>query len=225
MNPLPERDSIVAIIPAAGRGERLGLGPKAFLKLGPETLLQRVVRQVRPHVGRMLVGVAQDMVASAREQVGTDAEVHAGGTTRQATMRALFDRTHEPLVLVMDANRPFVRPALIASILASAWTTGAAATFMQARAPMVTVVDGMVSLPESSGPAGVTVTPQAFLRERLTAAFAHADGNGVTDASLSRLMSDAGIRVAAVAGDEFSFKITTEFEWTIARHLVDDERS
>ena len=225
MNPLPKRDSIAAIVPAAGRGERLGLGPKAFLKLGTETLLQRAVRQVRPHVGRILVGVAQDSVASAREQVSSDAEVHAGGSTRQATMRGLFDRTDEPLVLVLDANRPFVQPALIASILANAWTTGAAATFVQTLAPMATVVDGMVRLLESSGPAGVTTTPQAFLRERLTEAFAHAEGNGVTDASLSRLMSDAGIPVAAVAGDEFNFKITIDFDWTIARYLVDSERS
>jgi 2-C-methyl-D-erythritol 4-phosphate cytidylyltransferase len=224
MNPLAARDSTVAVIPAAGRGQRLGLGQKAFLKLGPETLLQRAVRQLRPHVGRILVGVATDMVASAREDVGTDAEVHTGGATRQATIRALFDRSQEPLVLVLDANRPFVQPALIANVLASAWATGAAATFVRLQAPMVVVVDGMVSLLESNGPAGVTATPQAFRRDRLAAAFAHADREGVTDVSLSRLMSDAGIPVAAITGDERSFKITTEFDWTIARQLLDDER-
>jgi 2-C-methyl-D-erythritol 4-phosphate cytidylyltransferase len=224
MNPPPARDSMVALIPAAGHGDRLGLGPKAFLKLGQETLLQRAVRQLQPHVGRILVGVAAERVASAREDVGNHAEVHVGGATRQATIRALFDRTQEPLVLVLDANRPFVQPALIANVLASAWASGAAATFVQARVPMVVVVDGVVRLVEFEGPAGVTATPQAFRRDRLAAAFAHADRKSVTDVSLSRLMSDAGIPVTAIAGDERSFKITTEFDWRIARQLLDDER-
>lgn len=214
---------MVAVVPAAGRGERLGFGPKAFLKLGPETLLQRAVRQLRPHVGRVLVGVAEDMVASAREDVSTNAEVHVGGATRQGTIRALFDCTQEALIIVLDANRPFIQPALIANVLASAWATGAAATFVPARAPMVDVVDGVVTLLESNGLAGVTMTPQAFRRDRLAAAFSHADRDGVTDASLSRLMFDAGIPVAAIAGDERNFKITTEFDWIIARRMLDGE--
>ena len=219
----PPRESIVALIPAAGRGDRLGLGPKAFLRLGPETLLQRAVRQLRPHVGRILVGVEADKVASAREDVGVDAEVHAGGAMRQATVRALFDRTQEPLVLVLDANRPFVAPMLIANVLAGAWATGAAATFVPARSPTVVMVDGMIRMSEFAGTAGVTATPQAFRRERLAAAFAHADRGGVADASLSRLMSDAGIPVTAIAGDERTFKITTEFDWRIAQQLLADE--
>ena len=223
MNSLPARDSIVAVIAAAGRGERLGLGPKAFLKLGLETLLQRVVRLVRPHVGRILVAVPEDLVALAHVHVGADAEVHAGGATRQATIRTLFDRTQEPLVLVLDASRPFVQSPLIMNVLASAWATGAAATFVQVWAPVVVVVDGMVSLVESNGRSGVTATPQAFRRDRLAAGFAHADREGVTNVSLSRLMSDACIPVAAVSGDERSFKITTEFDWKIARCLLNDE--
>jgi 2-C-methyl-D-erythritol 4-phosphate cytidylyltransferase len=169
------------------------------------------------------VAIPEVLVALARVDVGADAEVHAGGATRQATIRTLFDRTQEPLVLVLDASRPFVQPTLIMSVLASAWATGAAATFVPVWAPMVVVVDGTVSLVESSGRPGVTATPQAFRRDRLAAGFAHADTEGVTNVSLSRLMSDACIPVAAVSGDERSFKITTEFDWTIARCLLNGE--
>src|SRR5688572_28063147 len=43
----PVFDDVEAVVQAAGDGERLGRGPKAFLTLGGQTLLERAVGAVR----------------------------------------------------------------------------------------------------------------------------------------------------------------------------------
>lgn len=44
---LPVRDDIGVVVLAAGEGRRLGLGPKAHVRLGDETFLARIVRTCR----------------------------------------------------------------------------------------------------------------------------------------------------------------------------------
>ena len=71
-------DEVDALVLAAGRGARLGLGPKAWLSLGGRTLLERAVAIMRDVAGRVIVGVAADELPRARALCG-DADVVPGG--------------------------------------------------------------------------------------------------------------------------------------------------
>jgi len=84
----------VALVLAAGSGTRLGMGPKAFLRLGESTLLARVVDVLSGCVDRILVGVPNTHMKQALAEVGNQAEVYPGGDTRHATILTLFERTN-----------------------------------------------------------------------------------------------------------------------------------
>ena len=67
-------------------GDRLGLGPKAWLVLGGRTLLERAVSVMREVCERVIVGVRSADVERASALCGADATVVAGGATHRETM-------------------------------------------------------------------------------------------------------------------------------------------
>lgn len=114
------------IVLAAGRGERLGLGPKAWLVLGGRTLLERAVSTMRLVADRVTVGVALVDLERARTLCGTDAVVVAGGATHRETMAAAFCAGSAPWVLVHDVAHPFLTPDLAHRVLEAARAGSAA---------------------------------------------------------------------------------------------------
>src|ERR1700712_212052 len=104
--------TVVALVPAAGRGERLGLGvPKAFVRVGSAPLLVHAVRRLREAgVDQVVVAVGVDERSRAAELLGGSADVVIGGVDRVGSVRAALaraDRTASVL-LVHDAARAFV---------------------------------------------------------------------------------------------------------------------
>src|SRR5215831_19171805 len=84
----------VAIVVAAGRGERMGAErPKAFLKLGGEPLLLHAVRafEAAPSVTGIVAVVPEAETSAARAILGTLAKLKAvvkGGERRQDSVLA-----------------------------------------------------------------------------------------------------------------------------------------
>jgi 2-C-methyl-D-erythritol 4-phosphate cytidylyltransferase / 2-C-methyl-D-erythritol 2,4-cyclodiphosphate synthase len=125
----------VAIVVAAGRGERMGAErPKAFLELGGEPLLLRAARafEAAPSVGQIVAVVPEPETEAAREQLRPLAKlsaVVAGGERRQDSVLAglrQVPETFDGVVLVHDAARPLVDVELIEAVAQQAAATGAA---------------------------------------------------------------------------------------------------
>lgn len=267
----------VVLIVAAGSGTRLGAGiPKALVPLpGGATILEHCLQGVdRSHQGShrgRLVGVVvvvppdpaaaeqlEQVCASAAERTGLPVRTVPGGRERADSVRAglsacaaLGDEpgaaapvTH---VLVHDAARPFVPPAVFLRV-EDALQAGAAAVV-----PAVPVTDTVktvtpwadtVKAPGSAGkgsePAPFQVvdtpvraalravqTPQGFelaalLRAHESARRAGEDAAALTDDSM--LMEAAGHTVAVVDGDAESFKITSALDLALAAAVL-QERS
>ena len=118
-------------MPAAGSGERLGVGiPKAFCELDGRTLLERAVVGLLESgvVDNVVVAVPADRVEQAKELLAEQATVVAGGANRiESVGRALaaltgasrasqaFDRPD--FVLVHDAARALTPPGLIVRVV------------------------------------------------------------------------------------------------------------
>ena len=111
-----------AIIVAAGRGLRAGSGgPKQYRSIAGRTVISRAmepfcghpdVSAVQPVLNPDDTVMFNEAVAELRYQPPT-----AGGATRQASVHAGLEALvgHAPdIVLIHDAARPFVTPALIA---------------------------------------------------------------------------------------------------------------
>jgi 2-C-methyl-D-erythritol 4-phosphate cytidylyltransferase len=114
MSPPHEVDALVL---AAGRGDRLGLGPKAWLMLGGRTLLERAVATMCLVADCVFVGVAPDHVDRARALCGNDVVVVPGGATQRETMLNAFRAGSAPLVLIHDVAHPFVTPILAREVI------------------------------------------------------------------------------------------------------------
>src|ERR1700709_164509 len=130
--PRPERTA--AILVAAGRGLRAGAGgPKQYRTIGGQTVIFRAMEAfcrhpdvfaVQPVVNPDDIPIFKDAVASLRHQPPTN-----GGATRQASVHAGLEAlaAEKPdIVLIHDAARPFVTPAVISRAIEAAQRTGAA---------------------------------------------------------------------------------------------------
>ena len=214
----------VAVVTAAGSGERLGAGiPKAYVELGGCTMLERAVDGLLASgvVDRVVVAVPADRVDETKLLLGDRAIVVAGGPERPETVRRALAAIGDPdFVLVHDAARPLT-PADQIQRVVTALREG-----LRAVIPVLPVVDTVkavdangvvVGTPERAGLRAVQ-TPQGFETELLRRAYDRAGGAMVTDdASLVELL---GTPVHTVAGDTRAFKITTPLDLRLAQALL-----
>lgn len=224
-----------AIVPAAGRGERLGPGaPKALRLLGGAPLLVHAVRAlIASHaVGLIVLAVPADQIDEVRvllDEPGpaTEIVIVAGGETRQesVSLALLALPNHIEVVLVHDAARPLVPAELVAAV----------ATAVHAGNPAV--VPGMqlvdtIKRVDDEGHVVVTVdrdvlraiqTPQGFNRRLLESAHAAADGGLATDDA--GLVEMVGERVLVIPGHEEGFKVTRPIDLVLAEALLARRRA
>lgn len=204
--------TVAAVVPAAGRGERLGPGePKALRLLAGRSLLAHAVARLRAagHVDLVVVAVPDGEQERTAHELGVVAVV--GGSDRRASVAAALAALppEVEVVLVHDAARPLAPSALVDRV-AAAVLSGAAAVV-----PGVPVADTIKRV----GPDGEVVetpdraslravqTPQGFRREVLERAHASVppDSPVTDDAGLVELL---GIPVLVIDGAEDAFKVT-----------------
>jgi 2-C-methyl-D-erythritol 4-phosphate cytidylyltransferase len=208
----------LAILVAAGRGERMGAGrPKAFLELAGEALLLRAARvfDAAPSVGRIVAVVPGDAVATARAllaPVRKLAAVVPGGDRRQDSVREGLKQApagFEGVVLVHDAARPLVDVALVEAVAREAAEAGAALPVVPVVDTVKRVRDGLVVETLDREELGAAQTPQGFRLPILARAYeaAFADRLTVTDEAMA--VERLGAPVRAVPGSPRNRKITT----------------
>jgi 2-C-methyl-D-erythritol 4-phosphate cytidylyltransferase len=219
-----------AIVPAAGRGERLGPGaPKALRLLGGVPLLVHAVRAlVRARlVDVVVVAAPPDDVAAVRgllidHDLGKDVEVVAGGSTRQESVRKALVSLAEDIdvVLVHDAARPLV-PAELVDAVAAAIRSGADAVIPTL--PIADTVkrigpDGTVAETLDRAALRAVQTPQGFRRNALERSHVAADGIDATDDA--GLAERAGIEVQTIPGSPDALKVTHPIDLAFAEALL-----
>ena len=221
----------VALIVAAGRGERLGSGrPKALVPLCGRPMLEWSVAalQAVPAVTRIIVALPADALDEA--PAGTVAV--SGGVQRSHSVRnALAACGDDDVVIVHDAARPLATPQLFQQALLELDRHPDAAAVIAA-APVADTI-------KEVGDDGVTVartldrsrlwavqTPQVFRRAALEGALSEA-----SDEQLGRATDDAwlveraGGAVRILGSDPGNMKITTPEDLRIAELLLAEVRT
>lgn len=215
--PRPERTA--AILVAAGRGLRAGAGgPKQYREIGGQTVIFRAMQAfcrhpdvfaVQPVVNPDDTAIFDQAVAGLRYQPPT-----SGGATRQASVHAGLEAlaAQKPdIVLIHDAARPFVTPAVISRAIDAVGRTGAAV-------PAIPVTDtikqigetgNVVATPERAG-LRIAQTPQAFRFDVILDAHRRAARDGRSDFTDDAALAEwAGLTVATFEGDPANMKLTT----------------
>jgi 2-C-methyl-D-erythritol 4-phosphate cytidylyltransferase/2-C-methyl-D-erythritol 2,4-cyclodiphosphate synthase len=213
-------DRMVALIVAAGSGSRAGGGlPKQYRRLGGKPLLAHAIEGLeRAGIGEIRVVIGEGQEALYRQAVGERLPSPViGGRERQDSVRngleAIAAQGGADSVFIHDAARPFL-PATVVGRLREALDQAEGAV------PVLPVVDTLAraeaQLGEPVSREGLfrVQTPQAFRFEAILAAHRQWSGGLATDdAQVARA---AGIRVAAVAGDEALGKLTHEEDFARA---------
>ncbi len=218
---------IAFLIVAAGLGERAGGGiPKQFRHLQGLPMLRRAAialdRSVSSALLQVVIGPGQERQAEEALAAIEHLPFVTGGATRQDSVRCGLEalEPHAPdLVLIHDAARPFVSQTLIDKLIA-ALAAGAYAAI-----PLLAVADTLKR--QENGAQWETIsrdglfraqTPQAFRFSVVLAAHRKFAATPVTDdMALAEL---AGIKVAAVAGEDINFKITRAEDFLLAEQLL-----
>jgi 2-C-methyl-D-erythritol 4-phosphate cytidylyltransferase len=215
-----------AVVPAAGRGERLGPDgpPKALRPVGGVPLLLHTVAALTAagSVGLVVVAAPGERLAEVRALLsGTGATVVAGGASRQASVGACLAALPDDVdvVLVHDAARPFAPPAFIDSV-AAAVRAGADAVL-----PVLPIVDtvkevhgDLVTGTVDRGALRAAQTPQGFRRAVLAAAHAAAGTVDATDDA--GLVEALGRPVTVIEGHPEAFKVTRPVDLLLAEALL-----
>jgi 2-C-methyl-D-erythritol 4-phosphate cytidylyltransferase len=216
--------STVAVVPAAGSGERLAAGaPKAFVNLGGRPMLERTLAGLRESgvVDSVVVAVPPSRTDEAKLVFGGDAVIVAGGSDRSESVRLALDAVGDAeFVLVHDAARALTPPSLIARVVAALQDGHGAVVPALPVADTIKAVDAngvVLGTPERAGLRAVQ-TPQGFRTDLLRSAYERAGNGGFTDdASVVEL---TGAQVQVVDGDPLAFKITTPTDLLLAEALL-----
>jgi 2-C-methyl-D-erythritol 4-phosphate cytidylyltransferase len=226
--------SVLAIIPAAGVGVRMGSDtPKQFLSLEGAPIFIHTLRKFSASaaIDAIYLGVRpEDMVQVgdnlASERFSKPLRMVNGGPSRQQTVQnALAEAPSETeIVVVHDAVRPFVDPDLIQQVVEAARRSGAAILGIPSVDTVKQVERKTIlgTLPRER--VVLAQTPQAFRYFLLRDAFARAEADGCQATDESSLVERLGIPVTVLMGSDRNIKITKPSDLPLARLYLAQER-
>jgi 2-C-methyl-D-erythritol 4-phosphate cytidylyltransferase len=222
----------VALIVAAGRGERLGFGrPKALVPLCGQSMLAWSVGSLRavPAVSQIVVALPADALDSAPDGV----IAVAGGAQRSQSVRAALAAAAADAdpVIVHDAARPLATPDLFTQVL-EALALAPEADAVIAATPVSDTIkevggDGRsVTRTLDRAVLWAVQTPQVFRRAALERALAEASDELLSQATDDAwLVERAGGVVHVIGSDPANLKITTPEDLRVAELLLAERRA
>ncbi|RMI90824.1 2-C-methyl-D-erythritol 4-phosphate cytidylyltransferase [Streptomyces sp. ZS0098] len=236
--PAPGRPTVrtAAVIPAAGRGVRLGPGaPKALRALGGTPMLVHAVRAMADSRAVSLVvvvappdgaGEVKSLLDAHALPERTDVLVVPGGDSRQESVKRGLDALPEgyDIVLVHDAARPLV-PVDTVDAVVEAVRDGAVAvvpalpladTVKQVEPAAPGEPEAVVATPDRSRLRAVQ-TPQGFERATLVRAHETVTDDVTDDAGMVERL---GLTVVTVPGHEEAFKVTRPLDLVLAEAVL-----
>jgi 2-C-methyl-D-erythritol 4-phosphate cytidylyltransferase len=215
----------VALIVAAGRGERLGSGiPKALVTLAGKPMLEWSVAALRrvPAVGKIVVALPPEAIDAA--PAGT-VPVPGGNVRSQSVREALRATKDGDPVIVHDAARPLASTELFERGLAELESSGADAVIAAVR-----VADTIKQVSDDGRTVGRTLersrlwavqTPQTFRREALWRALLEAPEELLATATDDAwLVERRGGTVRVLESSAENLKVTTALDLRLAELLL-----
>jgi 2-C-methyl-D-erythritol 4-phosphate cytidylyltransferase len=230
---LPRQASlVVALVPAAGRGLRMGGSvPKQFLSLGGEPLIVQSLRtlQAAPVVDQIILAVpSADIDYCEKEIVSRHrftkvTKVVAGGAERQDSVRHALAQVpvDTEIVIIHDAVRPFMTQGMLAEVVVAARSGGAAIIALPMRDTVKQVrTDGTIERTVDRAPLWLAQTPQAFRRDWIEKAHEKAYAEGIRATDDAFLVEWLGYSVTVVEGSGENIKVTRPEDLIIGEAIL-----
>ncbi|MBT3514943.1 MAG: 2-C-methyl-D-erythritol 4-phosphate cytidylyltransferase [Nitrospina sp.] len=217
-----------AIIPAAGRGKRIGASvAKQFLEIQGEPLLHHTLKVFAS--SKLIDYVVLVMPKSDLNEMGDDwlnkyeivRGVVAGGEQRQDSVYNGFNSLEKAtdIVVIHDGVRPFTTPKMIDTVVEEAKQHGSAITAIPVSDTIKQVSDGFVKQTVPREGLWRVQTPQAFQYGLLKQAFKKAKEDSYYGTDEGGLIEYLGERVKIVLGSERNIKITQKEDLALAKNI------
>jgi len=218
-----------AIIPAAGRGKRIGASvPKQFLEIQGKPLLHHTLMVFASC--KLIDYVVLVMPRADVDEMGEDwlnkyqilRKVVVGGEQRQDSVYNGFSSLEKgtDIVVVHDGVRPFTTPQMITATVEAAQQHGAAITAIPVSDTVKQAADGFVKQTVSRDGLWRVQTPQAFQYGLLQQAFKKAKKDSYYGTDEGSLVEYLGERVKIVPGSELNIKITRKEDLVLGESLL-----
>jgi 2-C-methyl-D-erythritol 4-phosphate cytidylyltransferase len=208
--------AVVGIVPAAGRGERLGAEvPKAFAACAGRPLIDWSLEVLRAVCDRVVVAVPPGRA--------TGPDLVTGGASRSESVRAALAAAPEATVAVVhDAARPLVTRELVEACIGAlgAGFDGAVAAARLSDTVKEADGEGRVMRTLDRSRLWSIQTPQAFVADVLRAAL-DADDDALAGATDdASLVEAAGGSVRVVEAPPENIKVTRAIDLRLAEALL-----
>lgn len=215
---------ISAIITCAGNGCRFGHN-KLMANLAGKPVFIRTLEKfsMAKSIKEIIVAVRQDEMLNykkAIKEAGLKVKVVIGGEQRHISSLNAIKKSKGKYVVIHDGARPLVSVSLIEKVCQEVLKHEAVMTAVEAHTCVKHVQNYYVKkcLPRSCTWLGQT--PQAFSKNLILKAYKKAlkdkSFNGMDDCEF---VSNIGVRVKIIKGEDSNLKITFPHDLIVARHL------
>ncbi|ACI97575.1 bifunctional 2-C-methyl-D-erythritol 4-phosphate cytidylyltransferase/2-C-methyl-D-erythritol 2,4-cyclodiphosphate synthase [Rhodospirillum centenum] len=216
----------IALIVAAGRGERFGSDiPKQYLPLAGKTVLRHSVEAFLRHPGVTGVRVVinpehRDLYDAAVAGLGLPEPIRGGASRQQSVLNGLEALAEEKpdLVLVHDGARPLVDAGTIDRVIAALAEQPAAVAATRLADTLKRERDGRVCTTVDRTGLWRARTPQGFRYHDILGAHREAVGLDLTDDAA--VAERAGLAVALVPSNPDNLKVTHADDLARAERLI-----
>ncbi len=218
-------DDWAFVLVAAGSGSRMGGEPKQFRRLGDRSLWEWSARvaeglYARGMIREVVAVFPADNIPETPGNLKCPLVRTAGGAARTGSVINGLRATDADYVMIHDAARPFLSTSLCEALIEKTTDSRGAIPLLGSVDSLKRVCGDKISVVPREEILR-TQTPQAFHRANLLEVL-EGDGAGATDEAT--LWLDSSRELVGVPGDEKNFKVTTDFDWQIARALVNAAR-
>ena len=230
-------DQVVAVVPAAGRGVRMGGStPKQFLSLGGIPLLVHSLRTLSSiqAITEIIVVIPEADLAYCQDEViyrydlEKVTQVVPGGKRRQDSVRLGVNAINEPpeLVLVHDGVRPFITREIIEQSIQVARDTGCALVAIPMKDTVKRVdTQGRVKATLNREELWSAQTPQVFRYSWLLEAHQMAETQQLDVTDDAGLIEQLGHPVTVVPGSVQNIKITKPEDLLLGESILSNRQT
>jgi 2-C-methyl-D-erythritol 4-phosphate cytidylyltransferase len=220
--------SVAVVVPAAGSGSRLGGVVKPFLDIAGVPMLLHALRPflADPRVTCVVVALRPSDAADPPPwlaDLDDRVRIVSGGAERQDSVRAGLAAipADADIVLVHDAARPLVSPALVDRAIEAA-RRGISAVAGVSATDTIQQVDasGRIVATPDRALLRHAQTPQAFPRGMIVEAYRRAAAEGIAATDDAALVARCGGTVMMIEGERENLKVTTPLDVVVATALL-----
>jgi 2-C-methyl-D-erythritol 4-phosphate cytidylyltransferase len=229
------KNSVIAIVPAAGMGKRFGEGTnKPFASLGDKPLIIWAVEALQslPEVAEIIPAVKEADVKLCRRlfeefSITKIRRIAPGGRERQDSvfngLTLIQDKT--AVVLVHDGVRPLIEPSVIKKVLQQLNGCDGVVVGVPLKDTVKEVTDGIVRNTPERNSLWAIQTPQAFHFHTLYAAYEKAAADSFYATDDSALVERYGGKIKVIQGSYTNIKVTTPEDLLVAEVFLERRRS